>query len=100
MNHIDTRSSIKTKYLGPTNHRGSRIVVTDDNNAFHNSQRITVNWNYELNVNENHAMAAQVWLSKNMTHFEKKYNQKACLSEPGLSFNGCYYWSWTWSQIK
>lgn len=43
---------IVTKYLGPTNTRGSRIVASVP------STRLTVSWDYRLNIEENHAAAA------------------------------------------
>lgn len=45
--------AITTKYLGPTNHRGSRIV------AQCNAKRIVVEWDDSLDVAENHTRAAQ-----------------------------------------
>lgn len=44
--------AITTKYLGPTNHRGSRIVAR----AY--ARRITVAWDHALDVEENHTRAA------------------------------------------
>ena len=55
--------AIRTRYLGPTNHRGARIVATCD------AKRKTYSWDYALNVAENHAQAAHAlatelgWLS-------------------------------------
>lgn len=46
------RQAIITKYLGPTNHRGSRIKVK----AYAGSK--TYAWDYSLDVNENHTKAA------------------------------------------
>ena len=101
MEHIDTRACIRTKFLGPTNYRGSRITVTDDNNAFHNSpKRLTVHWNHEFDANVNHAIAAQAWLDKHMSKFAKEYNQRPIVSEPGLCFDGCFYWSWAWEDLN
>ncbi len=45
--------AIVTKYLGPTNTKGSRIKVK----AYAGSK--TYDWNYELDVNENHTKAAE-----------------------------------------
>ena len=54
------RQAITTKYLGPTDHRGSRIVVTTD--GLH---RKVVPWDHALNVVDNHAVAASI-LFENM----------------------------------
>ena len=50
--------AITTKYLGPTNYRGGRIVATCE------AGKITVNWNYGLNVSDNHKAAMQALASK------------------------------------
>lgn len=44
--------AITTKYLPPTNHRGSRIKATCAAGS------VTVPWSHELNVEENHTEAA------------------------------------------
>lgn len=44
--------AIQTKYLCPTNFRGSRIKATCA------AKSITVNWDYALNSEENHNVAA------------------------------------------
>jgi hypothetical protein len=45
--------AISTKYIGPGNVRGSRFKATDgDGNS------ITVSYNYALNADKNHMMAA------------------------------------------
>jgi hypothetical protein len=45
--------AIETKFLGPTNHRGSRIVAKCQ------AKRITVAWDHSLDVKENHRRAAE-----------------------------------------
>jgi hypothetical protein len=49
---ICAKQSIETKYLHPTNHKGARIVAKCD------AGRKILPWEYELNVAENHALAA------------------------------------------
>ena len=44
--------AIKTRYRGPTNHRGSRIIASAQ------AGRLTVPWDYEHDVEENHRLAA------------------------------------------
>ncbi len=51
--------AITTKYLGPTNHRGSRVKATCDAGS------LTVSWDYALNVESNHA-AAVIALAKEL----------------------------------
>ena len=81
--YCDTRSSIRTKYIGPTNHRGSRVSVSCD---YGMRPRMFVNWDESLNSNENHRRAAELWLDK--------YIPGTKVSGPGLGFDACYYWSW------
>ena len=47
------RQAIITRYLGPTDFRGARVKATAQAGS------ITVQWNYTLDVNENHSFAAQ-----------------------------------------
>jgi hypothetical protein len=44
--------AIMTKYLGPTNTRGARLVAWCD------AKRIVVPWSYEVGTDENHKKAA------------------------------------------
>ena len=49
---------IETRFLGPTDHRGSRISAVckrDSDRAF----RKTVNWRHNLNPTDNHRAAAE-----------------------------------------
>ena len=50
--------AITTTYKAPTNHTGSRLLVKYDN------ERLTVAWDYELNVQENHLAAAKAMQDK------------------------------------
>lgn len=50
--------AIETKYLGPTNTRGSRIIVCAQ------VGRISVPWDYALSVDENHDAAARAFAAK------------------------------------
>ena len=43
--------AIKTKYIGPTNSKGSRVKATCDAGS------ITINWQDALNTERNHAAA-------------------------------------------
>jgi hypothetical protein len=46
------RQAITTKFLGPTNFRGSRVKATCQ------AKSITVSWDHALDTNENHREAA------------------------------------------
>lgn len=59
--------AIITKYLGPTNNRGSRIVAKCERG------RIIVSWDYKLNVNENHKAARDALLRRFIREDVEKY---------------------------
>ena len=59
-----TYASIKTKYHGPTNTKGSRVSVTDDAAPEDKPRRLVVDWDYALNSTENHTKAAKLWIKK------------------------------------
>jgi len=46
-----SRQAIVTKYIGPTNHRGSRLK------AFCEAGEFTMPWDYDLDVQQNHCKA-------------------------------------------
>jgi len=50
--------AIETKYMGPTNHRGSRVKAKCEGG------QITVSWNYALNSQENHAAAIEALMER------------------------------------
>lgn len=50
--------AIVTKYLGPTNHRGSRVKATCEAGS------VTVAWDDALDVADNHAKAVRALLIK------------------------------------
>jgi hypothetical protein len=50
--------AISTKYLGPTNHHGSRVLVKCQ------AERIVVSWNCALGGEQNHFAAAEVLAKK------------------------------------
>jgi hypothetical protein len=45
--------AVVTRFLGPTNHRGARVVAT-----LPSGKRVTVAWDHALGERENHARAA------------------------------------------
>jgi len=63
---------IRTKYLGPTNTKGSRIKASVlDNGTFALSS--TVSWDYSVDTEENHVNAALALLAKVNQAFADKY---------------------------
>lgn len=48
--------AILTKYIGPTNHRGSRVKAYTDQGR--HSTSVTISWDDALNPDQNHRMAA------------------------------------------
>jgi hypothetical protein len=53
------RQSIQTKYIGPTNARGSRVSAISASGA-----RIVIEWDDALNTDENHKAAAMALARK------------------------------------
>ena len=49
---------IVTRYLGPTNHRGSRVKATHQRDS-DVTWRATLDWDHSLNATENHQLAAE-----------------------------------------
>ncbi|NRB12226.1 MAG: hypothetical protein HRU44_03225 [Candidatus Thalassarchaeum sp.] len=54
------RQAIATKYLGPTDYRGARVVAVTEG-----GHRKIISWDHELNITNNHAVAASI-LFENM----------------------------------
>jgi hypothetical protein len=50
--------AIETKWLGPTNVRGSRVKATAEAGS------ITLSWDHSLNTDENHRKAAEALAAK------------------------------------
>jgi hypothetical protein len=51
---------IETKYIGATNHRGSRVSAK----ASGCGAKVVVSWDYELNAEANHKRAAHALMEK------------------------------------
>tara|TARA_R110000803_G_scaffold201894_2_gene266829 strand:- start:870 stop:1169 length:300 start_codon:yes stop_codon:yes gene_type:complete len=83
---ITPRAAIRTRYFGPTNSSGSRIVAYREANYGIPAQKLTVGYHYDLNSEQNHYEAAQYFLDK--------YNQGNTASRKPLVFNNDYYWAW------
>ena len=64
--------SITTKYLSPTDHRGSRIKATATGAG--NGCSFTHHWDYSLGTTDNHIAAAQALVSKlNWGHLDGQW---------------------------
>ena len=55
--------AIKTKFLGPTNHRASRVCATYKRDS-EQTYRATVEWDHSIDAEQNHARAAQTLINK------------------------------------
>ena len=55
--------AIKTKFLGPTNHRGSRVCATYKRDS-EQTYRATVEWDHSFDAEQNHTRAAQTLINK------------------------------------
>ena len=83
---MTTRSSIRSRFAGPTNTRGSRVIVRDEPWGDAKPRRLTWSWDHGLSPDENHRAAAQAWLDK--------HNPGNVVKPPGLGFDHDYYWTW------
>ena len=84
---------IETRFLGPTNHRGSRVTAVckrDSNCAF----RKTVNWQHQFSSIDNHRTAAEEVLKVMGTELDyagaEPFRIVAC--GYGGSSDASYYW--------
>ena len=55
--------TISTKFLGPTNTKGSRITARYSRDASE-TMRVTLNWEHGIDAEQNHMRAAQELLNK------------------------------------
>ena len=56
--------TIITKYLGPTNHRGSRIKARQSASYAGTPKSITIDWDYSLSTEQNHRAVAMALAAK------------------------------------
>ena len=83
---IRTACSIRTRYHGATNHRGTRISATDG------FEKIYVPYRYDLSNEQNHAEAANAFIDK--YYNDRKHSVTVLDFESGLWFDRDYYWTW------
>ena len=79
--------AIETKFLGPTNFRGSRIKA-QAMDSWSNGKResVTVGYNYALNSEDNHLEAAKKLLPKISRPAFSDYHLEAGATERGYVF--------------
>lgn len=75
---------IVTRYLGPTNHRGSRVKATHQRDS-EVTWRATLDWDHSLDSTANHQLAAEQLLTKWVT------SDDLVIVGRGHDHN-CYYW--------
>ena len=80
------RVAIRTRFVGPTNYRPSRVIASDDALICGKRRRKVVSWDYQLDILENHIAAAQAWLDL--------HNPGHNAVGPGLNFDNDFYWAW------
>lgn len=76
--------AIKTKYFGPSNVRGSRVIASDDD-----GNRIILSWADNLNGDENHRHAAMM-LCKKMN-----WTGRLCMGKLKDSYIHTFIADWT-----
>ena len=93
------RSSIRTRFVGPTNHRPARIIASDGRTGM-DSWRLTVSYDHELNPDANHKAAAQAWMDKFLdTRFDGSL-RRPVVHGPGYVYGNDYFWSWDFVEDK
>jgi hypothetical protein len=58
MKYFTNCQAIQTKFLGPTNSRGSRVK------AFAAAGSVTIAWNHRINSEQNHRAAAEMFANR------------------------------------
>jgi len=91
MTNAISYAAIRTRYYGPTDTKGSRIVAYRPGSTFCPAERITMPYNYAGSNTENHHAAAVLHLAK--------FNAAAKIRPEGLSWDRGLSRDmfWTWS---
>lgn len=69
LENTETMQAITTKYISPTNHKGSRVKAECERG------QITIDWDDALNATENHIAACKALRLKFAKEDEKEYGQ-------------------------
>jgi hypothetical protein len=80
-------AAIRTRFYGPTNTKGARIVATRPATTFTPAERLTMAYDYELGDTGSHHAAAVLFLAK--------FNEYPVSINPdGMCWNGDMFWTW------
>lgn len=84
MNSLPTAHyrAIRTRFAGPTNYRGSRVIADAGDSA----SRVTLSWDHSLNSEQNHAAAAIAVVEK------MGWNTEYHTPITGGQHGNAYYW--------
>ena len=77
--------AIRTRFAGPTNSRGSRIIADAGDRA----SRVTVDWDHSLNSEQNHAYGALL-VTRKMGWTGEYYSPLV-----GGAYGNAYFWVFT-----
>lgn len=58
------RVVVRTKFLGPTTHQGSRISVTHGQGTGIRGKRVVLSWDHALDTADNHCLAIKFYLDR------------------------------------
>lgn len=75
--------AIVTKFIGPTNSRGSRVKATTPG-----GHSITLNWDHALNSGENHNRAAKECVKRHIIAGHDYFSDKAAWVRETYSIHG------------
>jgi len=94
---MESRAGIKVKFLGPTNYRGMRLVVSRERWDNNPAERLIVSWDYGLGTLDNVEAAANAFLDKfvNLDRIKGDRN-KGARARIAVCFDGDHYVSWGW----
>lgn len=82
-----SHAAIRTRFHGPTNTKGARIVALRPATTFTPEKRLTMPYDYELGDTGSHHAAAVLFLAK--------FNDyPVCIKPEGMSWNGDMFWTW------
>jgi hypothetical protein len=88
--------AIRTRYLGPTNHRGSRVVAEVCETFDGKRDRVTIGWNPALDPERNHAVAARALLAKFQARAE---HDDTIWNQPHRWHRGATDDGWVWVYV-
>ena len=81
-------ASIRTRFYGPTNTKGARIIAKRQATTFSHTESLSMAYDYALGDVGSHHAAAVAFLAE-FNHYAVSINPTA------MSYDGDLYWSWT-----